>query len=76
MMRRTKEDEFMGKPLIELPPKEVKQVFIQFDPDSRALYTMYEELARSSINDLAMVRALSLFVYHHFSNFSACRGID
>ncbi|RPA86345.1 hypothetical protein BJ508DRAFT_322005 [Ascobolus immersus RN42] len=53
MMRRTKDDQFMGRPLIELPPKVVKEVFIEFDPDARALYDLYESMARAAINDFA-----------------------
>jgi SNF2 family DNA or RNA helicase len=70
MMRRTKEDQFMGKPLIELPPKELEEVFIDFDPDSRALYDVYESMARRAINAFSEVSPLVIY-QHHAKQFIA-----
>ncbi|RPA77923.1 hypothetical protein BJ508DRAFT_161976 [Ascobolus immersus RN42] len=53
MMRRTKMDTFLGKPLISLPRKDLREVHIDFDSDARTLYDEIEDYARSVINHLS-----------------------
>lgn len=56
MIRRTKEDVFLGKPLMKLPPKEIREVSVKFDPDARVLYDALEDRARDEINSLSKVK--------------------
>ncbi|RPA77921.1 hypothetical protein BJ508DRAFT_161957 [Ascobolus immersus RN42] len=58
MLRRTKDDIVLDEPLAILPPKNVHEILIRFDPDSRALYDEMEDLARDEINDLSKLGKL------------------
>ncbi|RPA77917.1 P-loop containing nucleoside triphosphate hydrolase protein [Ascobolus immersus RN42] len=53
MVRRSKIDSFLGKPLVELPPKVIRDILISFDPDTRALYDEIADKAREKLNKLS-----------------------
>lgn len=52
MLRRTKNQQINGEPIIKLPPRSIEEIFCQFDPEERAFYTALEARASSTMNKI------------------------
>lgn len=50
MLRRTKESELHGKKILQLPPKTIDMVELDFTEEERAIYTAIETAARVKVN--------------------------
>ncbi|OJT08730.1 hypothetical protein TRAPUB_340 [Trametes pubescens] len=50
ILRRTKDAKVEGEPILQLPPKEVELVFVEFSTDERELYDSFEKRAQIQIN--------------------------
>ncbi|CAA7262707.1 unnamed protein product [Cyclocybe aegerita] len=50
LLRRTKNSKLEGKPLLELPPKEIEIVQLQFLPEERQLYESFEKRTKIHVN--------------------------
>lgn len=48
-LRRTKQQQVDGRPLVELPQKTVYRVVVKLDPASRAKYTRWQEAGREIV---------------------------
>ncbi|KAI0776649.1 SNF2 family N-terminal domain-containing protein [Trametes elegans] len=62
MLRRTKNATVEGKPILELPPKDVELVFVEFSKDEREIYDGMEKRAQIQIN--RFIRNNTLFKNH------------
>ena len=52
MLRRTKTTEINGKPIVDLPPRNVNIVDCEFDPVEREFYNSVEQKVQSSLEKL------------------------
>lgn len=50
MLRRQKLDTLNGKPLIELPPKQIQVVHCEFDKDEKEFYLALEGKIEEAVN--------------------------
>ncbi|KAF8153937.1 SNF2 family DNA-dependent ATPase [Crassisporium funariophilum] len=50
LLRRTKDGELEGKPLLQLPPKEIKIIKLQFTPEERHIYDSFEKQSKIRLN--------------------------
>lgn len=50
MLRRTKESTINGKRILQLPPKTIEMVELDFTPEEREIYTSIETKARIKVN--------------------------
>lgn len=50
MLRRTKESKLHGKKILQLPPKTIDMVELDFTEEERAIYTAIETAARIKVN--------------------------
>ncbi|OSD03838.1 hypothetical protein PYCCODRAFT_205289 [Trametes coccinea BRFM310] len=50
IFRRTKDAKLDGKPILELPPKDVELVYVDFSPEEREIYDHMEKRAQIQIN--------------------------
>jgi len=50
MLRRTKNQEIDGKPIIRLPPRTVERISCEFDADERAFYQSLETRTNAAMN--------------------------
>jgi SNF2 family DNA or RNA helicase len=50
MLRRTKNQEIDGKPIIRLPPRTIEQIPCEFDKDERAFYESLEARTNVTMN--------------------------
>jgi SNF2 family DNA or RNA helicase len=50
MLRRTKDSELHGKKILQLPPKTVDIVELEFTDEERAIYQAIEAAARVKVN--------------------------
>ncbi|KAI0743255.1 SNF2 family N-terminal domain-containing protein [Irpex lacteus] len=50
ILRRTKDSQLEGKPILELPPKHVEIVRLEFSPDERELYEHIQRRAQIQLN--------------------------
>ncbi|KAK7047584.1 hypothetical protein VNI00_006352 [Paramarasmius palmivorus] len=50
LLRRTKDSQLEGEPLLRLPPKDIEVVKLQFSDDERDIYENFENTSRRSIN--------------------------
>ncbi|KAF4611576.1 hypothetical protein D9613_003624 [Agrocybe pediades] len=50
LFRRTKDSELEGKPLLQLPEKHIEIVKLQFTPDERQVYDLFEKRTKIQIN--------------------------
>ncbi|KAI8992782.1 SNF2 family N-terminal domain-containing protein [Trametes punicea] len=50
IFRRTKNAKLEGEPILQLPPKEVELVYIEFPPEEREIYDHMEKRAQIQIN--------------------------
>ncbi|OJA08757.1 hypothetical protein AZE42_08874 [Rhizopogon vesiculosus] len=50
LLRRTKDAQLDGKPILQLPPKNIELVTLEFSADERELYDDYEQQSRIRIN--------------------------
>ncbi|KAI0669018.1 SNF2 family N-terminal domain-containing protein [Trametes maxima] len=62
MLRRTKNATVEGEPILQLPPKDVEIVFMDFSEDERQLYDSFEKRAQIQINKF--IRERTLFKNH------------
>ena len=63
MLRRTKESELDGKKILQLPPKTVEIVQLEFSPEERAVYASVEQRARVRVNKY--LRAGTILKHYH-----------
>lgn len=61
MMRRTKEEKLCGRKLLDLTPKIISTTEVDFGPEERNLYRVYEEKTISEVNRLRRVRRFFCF---------------
>ncbi|KAL0066241.1 hypothetical protein AAF712_006672 [Marasmius tenuissimus] len=64
ILRRTKNSQLEGKPLLELPPKHIEIVTLEFCQDERDLYDNFENYSRTRINKF--INEGTLIKNHHF----------
>ncbi|KAI0798158.1 SNF2 family N-terminal domain-containing protein [Abortiporus biennis] len=50
LLRRTKNSQLEGRPLLELPPKDIELVMVDFSEDEREIYQKFEQRAQISLN--------------------------
>ncbi|KAF8809842.1 SNF2 family DNA-dependent ATPase [Phlegmacium glaucopus] len=62
LLRRTKNSRLEGKPLLELPPKEIEIVKLQFSDDERQIYNDFENSTKLQLNKF--IRAGTLLKHH------------
>ncbi|KAI0640983.1 SNF2 family N-terminal domain-containing protein [Trametes meyenii] len=62
MLRRTKDATVEGEPILQLPPKDVEIVSMDFSEDERQLYDSFEKRAQIQINKF--IRERTLFKNH------------
>ncbi|KAL0564202.1 hypothetical protein V5O48_017851 [Marasmius crinis-equi] len=64
ILRRTKDSELEGEPLLNLKPKHIDLVRLQFSEDERDLYENFENTSRKRINKF--IKEGTLFKNHHY----------
>ncbi|KAJ3524907.1 hypothetical protein NMY22_g10804 [Coprinellus aureogranulatus] len=64
LLRRTKNSTLEGKPILELPVKEIELVKLKFSPEERDIYDSYESRAKIKLNKF--IRERTLVKHHHF----------
>ncbi|KJA22647.1 hypothetical protein HYPSUDRAFT_87246 [Hypholoma sublateritium FD-334 SS-4] len=64
LLRRTKDAKLEGKPLLELPPKHIKIVRLQFSPEERQVYDVFEKRTMIQLN--RFIRNGTLIKNHTF----------
>lgn len=75
MMRRTKEEMLCGRKLLDLTPKIISTTQVEFGPEERYLYRIYEAKTINEVNRLRRVCQLFLYIRHSeaWPNMSAIR---
>ncbi|KAF5353246.1 hypothetical protein D9756_007899 [Leucocoprinus leucothites] len=63
LLRRTKNSEIEGVPILQLPPKNIELVSLKFSPDERAIYDQFESQSKIMIN--RFIKNNTLFKSHH-----------
>ncbi|KAF9468325.1 SNF2 family DNA-dependent ATPase [Collybia nuda] len=58
LLRRTKNSTIEGKPILELPPKEIELVKLQFSEEERDLYDCFEKRTKLRLNKFIRERTL------------------
>ncbi|KAI0070881.1 hypothetical protein K474DRAFT_1737680 [Panus rudis PR-1116 ss-1] len=58
MMRRTKDSELEGEPILQLPPKDIELVRVEFSPEEREVYDAFEKSAQLKINKFIKEKSL------------------
>ncbi|EEB90087.1 hypothetical protein MPER_11755, partial [Moniliophthora perniciosa FA553] len=64
LLRRTKDSELEGEPLLKLPPKTIKVVRLQFSEDERDIYENFEKTTKTRINKF--IKEGTLLKNHHY----------
>ncbi|KXN90402.1 hypothetical protein AN958_04271, partial [Leucoagaricus sp. SymC.cos] len=63
LLRRTKNSEIEGVPILQLPPKHIELVKLTFSPEERAIYDSFEQKSKIQINKF--IRNNTLLKSHH-----------
>ncbi|KAJ3569137.1 hypothetical protein NP233_g5248 [Leucocoprinus birnbaumii] len=63
MLRRTKDSDIEGVPILQLPPKNIELVKLQFSPDEKAIYEKFEMQSQVIIN--RFIKNGALVKSHH-----------
>ncbi|RDB23958.1 putative ATP-dependent helicase C23E6.02 [Hypsizygus marmoreus] len=58
LLRRTKDSTLEGKPILELPPKSIEMVKLQFSEEERDLYDSFEKRTKIRLNKFIRERTL------------------
>ncbi|EAU87720.1 hypothetical protein CC1G_08756 [Coprinopsis cinerea okayama7 len=58
ILRRTKNSTLEGKPILNLPPKDIEIVKLQFSPDEREVYDSFEKSTKIRLNKFIRERTL------------------
>jgi SNF2 family DNA or RNA helicase len=58
LLRRTKNSLLEGKPILELPPKEIEMVQLQFSREERDVYDCFEKRTKIRLNKFIRERTL------------------
>ncbi|ESK86005.1 snf2 family dna-dependent atpase [Moniliophthora roreri MCA 2997] len=64
LLRRTKDSELEGEPLLKLPPKDIEVVMLQFSEDERDIYENFEKTSKTRINKF--IKEGTLLKNHHY----------
>ncbi|KAJ2925510.1 hypothetical protein H1R20_g11584, partial [Candolleomyces eurysporus] len=58
LLRRTKDSDLEGKPILQLPPKEIELVRLEFSREERDLYNSFEQRTKVKLNKFIRERTL------------------
>ncbi|EGO02949.1 hypothetical protein SERLA73DRAFT_103014 [Serpula lacrymans var. lacrymans S7.3] len=64
LLRRTKNSEIEGKPILQLPPKDIELVTLEFSKDEREVYDSFEKKSKIQVN--RFIKARTLLKNHAF----------
>ncbi|KAF9451016.1 hypothetical protein P691DRAFT_773496 [Macrolepiota fuliginosa MF-IS2] len=63
LLRRTKNSEIEGVPILQLPPKDIELIQLKFSPEEREIYDSFEKQSKITINKF--IKNNTLLKSHH-----------